>query len=106
MKNLFITSLFLIFTNILLGQSTKKYDYITIIQEGTTLYISDMTSAEEEIEKINIKEEIKGIQIDKRPLFKRVQEYESNGWELFSYNIETINVSLSKHHVLLRRLKE
>lgn len=105
MKNLIISAIFLIFTNILLSQSAKEYDYITIIQSGATLYISDVTSAEEEIEKINLKEEIKGFNLDIRPLFRRVQEYESKGWELFSYNTENQSSS-TRFHVLLRRLKE
>ena len=100
MKQLIITFI-LILPIIVFSQETTTYEYLSISQGNEKLSI---TRGTEEFEVINVKEEKDKDWWDFRPLFKRIEMYENNGWEVLSSN-EYQGNSMPTMHFLLRRKK-
>jgi hypothetical protein len=66
----------------------KQYDYVTIEKIGYVLYLSE---GNDKYEEIKIKEESKDERRHYGPLYKRVNEFEARGYEV--YNTNTIGYS-------------
>jgi hypothetical protein len=87
------------------SQESSPFEYISISQAGNVLSI---TTGTEKYEVIDIKKAKDKDQLDIRPLLKRVENYESNGWEVYSFNqYNGLGTgTLIATHFLLRRKKK
>lgn len=106
MKNLILISIFLVSTGSLFSQSNSKYDYISILQFGHYLYISDVNSDDEKVEVIDVEDQKEKGDVDLRPLYRKVMEYEDQGWEFVSDKIVPDPTRATNYFVLIRRLRD
>jgi len=65
------------------AQSSDKFEYLHISQLGDVI---EITVQDEKHERFDIKKEKEKFTDDYRPLFKRVTEFEDDGWEVYSSN--------------------
>jgi hypothetical protein len=84
--------------------SQKTYEYLSISQNYKTLVITRGTEIHEEIKLQDVKTNDRW---DFRPLFKSVEQYENEGWEVFSTNQHSVFMQgvLPTMHFMLRREK-
>jgi hypothetical protein len=87
----------------------KQYDYVMVERQPTRLYISEGNEkyAEQKLEKADVKD----FYHHQGPLFKVVNEFEAQGYEVYStytmgYSVSAVNGQVSTvpaTYVLLRR---
>ena len=106
------TSIFLLLFTLstaVFSQETVTYEYVSIVQEGN--YIYETKSGEEEnFETINFKKEYGGQSFNYTPLFKRIEKYEKEGYEVINNNFTpsskgNLNLFYYFNYVLMRRKK-
>lgn len=84
-------------------QTHSTYEYLTMTQRHNDISIS---KSGKDFEIINVKDEKSKDVNDYRPLLKRIQEFESEGWELFSNQVFNYGDStVPQNYVMMRRKK-
>jgi hypothetical protein len=81
---------------------SKQYDYVAIEKTGYSLYI---TEGNEKFEEMKLKDEFKDRQ-HYGPLFKRINEYEAKGYEVYSTDLvgySSSNGTVVSNYVLMRK---
>jgi hypothetical protein len=101
MKHLLILSILLL---PIAAFSQKTYEYLSLSQNHKKFTMTKGTEIYEEIELKDVKT---GDRWDFRPLFRSVEQYESEGWVVFSTNQHSVvsGGDLPAMHFLLRREK-
>jgi hypothetical protein len=84
-------------------QTQETYEYLTMTQIHT---IIKLNRDSENFETIYVKDEMSKDEFDYKPLLKRIQEYEKQGWEIVSNNVYTAGQGgIPRNYVLMRRKK-
>ncbi len=92
----------LTFATLGFSQKAQTYEYLTMVQNVDLIYLTKDNS----FEKIDITGEVKKTSVyNYSPLLKRIQEYEEQGWELFSSTHTTTASSTPQNYVMMRRKK-
>jgi len=101
MKHLILLSILLL---PVIAFSQKTYEYLSISQSYKTLAITKGTELHEEIKLQDVKTNDRW---DFRPLFSKVEQFESEGWEVISTNQHSVFSQgvLPVMHFMLRREK-
>lgn len=85
------------------SQTQQTYEYLSMTQVDNEIKLNKDS---ESFETINVKDEMSKDSYDYRPLLKRIQEYEKQGWEIVSNNVYTTGQGVfPRNHVLMRRKK-
>lgn len=101
MKKIILLSLiFFSFSRVLFSQESEKYDYLTIELTYSTIFISQ---AGEEMQIIDVKSEQDNRAHDFRPILQRIQEYEKQGWKIYSNNITRTEREISNYFLLRKK---
>lgn len=102
MKTIIIT-FFLTLSTIVYSQTSQTYEYLSMTQVDTEIKLNKDS---ESFETINVKAEMEKDSYDYRPMLKRIQEYEKQGWEIVSNNVYvTGQGTFPRNYVLMRRKK-
>ena len=80
----------------------KQYEYVSLIQEYNIVYVTQGTA---KFERTKVDSEAGNRSYNLEPLFIKVGEFESQGYELVTSNIFTESPTNTYSYVLLRRPK-
>ncbi len=81
-------------------QTPQTYDYLTMVQRDNTIKI---TLGSDKFETIDIKDEKSTDAHDFRPLIKRIEQYQLEGWEIVANNVYL--AGFATNYLLMRRKK-
>ena len=85
------------------SQTQQTYEYLSMTQYYDVI---ELNKDAESFETISVKGEIEKGGYDFKPLLKRIQQYEEQGWELVSNNVYSTGTgTLPRNYVLMRRKK-
>lgn len=93
----------LTFTTLGFSQKAQTYEYLTMVQIGNR---EISLSKDNQYEVINISKETQKLEFQNyNPILKRIQEFEEQGWELFSNNLSIGYQTPNQNYVMMRRKK-
>lgn len=85
------------------SQTQQSYEYLSMTQVDNDIKLNKDS---ESFETINVKDEMSKDSYDYRPLLKRIQEYEKQGWEIVSNNVYVTGQGIfPRNYVLMKRKK-
>jgi hypothetical protein len=85
------------------SQTSQTYEYLSMTQVDNEIKLNKNS---ESFETIDVKAEMSKDSYDYRPLLKRIQEYEKQGWEIVSNNVYVTGQGIfPRNYVLMRRKK-
>ncbi|MEZ4720621.1 MAG: hypothetical protein R2813_01945 [Flavobacteriales bacterium] len=92
---------------LLFSQQVQQYEYLTMTQRMHQIKISRINAPLEVVDiSSELSEDKKEYFWDYRPLMIRINEFEKDGWELFSNQVYTDGASFqTSNYVLMRRRK-
>lgn len=87
------------------AQNQPTYEYLSMTQVDREIKLAKNS---ESFETINVRDEMSRDSYDYRPLLKRIQEYEKEGWEIVTNNVYSSGTEFSRprNYVLMRREKK
>jgi hypothetical protein len=80
----------------------KQYDYVSLIQEYNNVYVTQGTA---KFERLKVESEAGSKSYNLEPLFIKVGEFESQGYELVTSTMFAESPNTTRSYVLLRRPK-
>jgi hypothetical protein len=83
-----------------ISKAQQSHEYLTMTQAGNSI---ELCTDSQNLKDINVKDE-KTTHTDYRPLLKRIQEYEKEGWEIVT-NVIYFDGFVPYNYVLMRRKK-
>lgn len=86
------------------AQENVQYEYMSMTQVDERIKINKNS---ESFEEVRIRDEKENDAYDYRPLLKRIEQLEKEGWELVANNVYvTGEGTVPRNYVLMRRKKE
>ena len=104
-KHIMKTTIILFFLTLSIvsfSQTQQTYEYLSMTQSYNQIKLNKDF---ESFEVIDIKEEKTKDLSDFRPILKRIQNYEKQGWEIVSNNVYMEGNGIAPHNYVLMRRK-